>query len=326
MEETSPRKRQSGWLLAITLALAALLLYFALRKVNWQELVTTLGKGNLPLLLLAVGVLSVSCLARGLRWRVLLSAEKPLPPLMVFWATMTGYLGNSYLPARAGEVVRSVLIGQKGSISKSFSLATALTERVVDAVILVTVSAAALTTLGSLPTQLIQAMRGMALVGAAGVVIVFVAPRLSGLVQNIIARLPLPAHIREKIGGMAGSFLTGAGALQHWGRLGQFLAYSAVIWSLDTLTGLTVAGAFGLHLTVAQVFILLASLGIASALPSTPGYVGVYQFVAVTVLVPFGLSNAQALAYIIAYQGVMYVAITLWGLLGLWQLRGALRI
>jgi uncharacterized membrane protein YbhN (UPF0104 family) len=95
---------------------------------------------------------------------------------------------------------------------------------------------------------------------------------------------------------------------------------------MDTITGLTVARAFNLHLTAPQVFLLLASLGISSALPSTPGYIGVYQFVSKTVLVPFGLSETQALAYIIGYQGVMYVVNTLWGLIGLWKLRGSIRL
>lgn len=325
-EEITPKRRSPRWLLPLTLLLAVGLLALSLRKVDWNELAATLRQGNLAFLGLGVVVLSTSCLVRGLRWRVLLSAEKTLPVLTVFWATMTGYLGNAYLPARAGEVVRSVLIGQKGGISKTFSLATALTERVVDAVILVVVSAIALTTIGTLAPELMGALRGMAIVGAIGAVGVFAAPRLSRPIQWIIARLPLSASLREKLAGVAGSFLTGAGALQHWGRLAQFLLYSAVIWSLDTLCGLIVAQAFGLSLNPAQVFILLSALGIASALPSTPGYVGVYQFVAVTVLVPFGLSEAQALAYILAYQvGVMYVVITLWGLIGLWKLRGAIR-
>lgn len=325
MEEARPRKQQSKWLLALTLVLAAGLLYLALRKVDWTELLVTLRQGNLLLLALAVALLSTSCMVRAARWRVLLSAEKTLPLLTVFWATMSGYLGNSYLPARAGEVIRAVLIGQKGGISKSFALATALTERIVDAVILVVVSAAALTTIGSLAPEMLQALRGMAVVGAVGAVMVFAAPRMSRLVQWIIARLPVSPGLREKLGGVAGSFLTGAGALQHWGRLGLFLLLTAVIWSIDTLCGLTVARAFGLSMNPAQVFILLASIGIASALPATPGYVGVYQFVAVTVLVPFGFSEAQALAYIIGYQGVMYVTNTLWGLIGLWKLRGAIR-
>jgi glycosyltransferase 2 family protein len=330
MEETPKRKRNSAWVWVITIFLAGLFLFLAFRRVDWNELALTLRQGDLSKLALAVAILSLSCVMRGLRWRVLLSREKTLPVSTVFWATMTGYLGNSYLPARAGEVVRSMLIGQHGGISKSFSLATALTERLVDAVLLVGASGVALAVLATqstlpLPAEFVRALQGMAIVGALGAVIVFIAPRASGLVQNMILRLPVSVGIHEKLGKMAENFLTGASALQNWGRLGMFLVYSAAIWTLDTLTGLTTASAFGLSLNAAHVFVLLAALGIASALPSTPGYVGVYQFVAVTVLVPFGLSEGQALAYIIGYQGVNYVVITLWGLIGLWKLRGALQ-
>ncbi len=312
-------------MLVLTLALAAGLMYLAVRKIDWKEMFATLASGDLKLLALAVVMLSVSCLARGLRWRVLLSAEKSVPPLTVFWATMTGYLGNSYLPARAGEAVRSVLIGEKGGISKMFSLATALTERIMDAVILVAVSAVALSTLPKLPPELAKTIQGMAVIAIVGTVGVFIAPRMGGWIEKIIHRLPLPAGLREKLAGIVLRFLTGAGALQHGGRLAQFLLFSAAIWSLDTVTGTITARAFGLALNPAQVFILLAALGIASAVPSTPGYIGVYQFVAVTVLVPFGLSESQSVAYIIGYQGVMYVVITLWGVIGLWNLRGAMR-
>jgi glycosyltransferase 2 family protein len=321
-----PGKKQSRWLLILTLVLAIGLLYLALRKVNWNELLVILAHGNPGYLALAAVILSVSCLARGLRWRVLLSAEKTLPVLTVFWATMTGYLGNAYLPARAGEVIRSVLIGQKGGISKSFALATALTERIMDAIILVTVSALALATLPTLPPGMAQALKGMTVIGIVGMVVIFIAPRMSAIVETLINGLPIAAGVREKMSGIALNFLSGAGALQHWGRLAQFLLYSVAIWSLDTLNGLVVARAFGLSLNPTQVFILLSALGIASAVPSTPGFVGVYQFVAVTVLVPFGLSEAQAVAFIIAFQGVMYVVVTFWGLIGLWKLRGAMRL
>jgi hypothetical protein len=67
--------------------------------------------------------------------------------------------------------------------------------------------------------------------------------------------------------------------------------------------------------------VLLAALGLSSALPSTPGYVGVYQFVAVSVLTPFGFTQSQALVFILAYQAVNYAVICVWGLLGLWRLR-----
>ena len=312
------RKHRPAWLLPLTLGLAGVLLFLAVRKVDWAETITTLRRGDLALLAAALGVFSISCLVRGLRWRVLLSAEKSIPVLTVFWAMMTGYLGNAYLPARAGEVIRSVTIGLRGGVSVSFSLATALTERISDAVILVAVSGLALASMEHLPAELAAPLRGMALVGLAGAAIIFIAPRTGGLVSRVIRRLPVKDALRGRLQTLADSFLVGAGALQNPGRLGLFLLYSAGLWSLDTITALLVARAFGLVLTPAQVFVLLAALGIASALPSTPGYVGVYQYVASVVLVPFGLSESQALAYIIAFQGLMYAGITLWGAVGLW--------
>ena len=73
-------------------------------------------------------------------------------------------------------------------------------------------------------------------------------------------------------------------------------------------------------LSLGQALILLSALGLSSAVPSTPGYVGVYQFVAVAVLVPFGFSRSDALAYILISQILGYLVVSFWGLLGLWQL------
>jgi len=311
----------------LTLALAGIFLYLAVRQVDWVETLATLKNGNPALLGLVLVLFALSCLARGLRWKVLLSAEKQLPLATVFWSMMVGYLGNSYLPARAGEVIRALLVGQRGGISKAFALATALTERIADAVILVAVCAAALASLPSLPTELLQAMRAMALVGAVGAVLVFIAPRLGSLIHGMIGRFPLlSTGLRSKLDGMAGSFLTGAGALQKPRRLAQFAGYSALLWSLDTLIALTMARAFELSLNPAQAFILLAALGISSAIPSTPGYVGVYQFVAVAVLTPFGFSNSQAIAYILAFQANQYLGITIYGLIGLLSLGGLRKV
>jgi uncharacterized membrane protein YbhN (UPF0104 family) len=72
-------------------------------------------------------------------------------------------------------------------------------------------------------------------------------------------------------------------------------------------------------------FLLIAGLSVGSALPSTPGYVGIYQFVAVTVLSPFGFSRADAIAFILVAQAMMYVVIGFWGSLGLLKYRATQR-
>ena len=92
---------------------------------------------------------------------------------------------------------------------------------------------------------------------------------------------------------------------------------TAVIWTLDALGSVVAAKALGLSMPLSVAFLLIAGLGLASAVPSTPGYVGVYQFVAVSILVPFGFSRTNAIAYILFAQALSYALIGFWGALGL---------
>jgi uncharacterized membrane protein YbhN (UPF0104 family) len=63
-------------------------------------------------------------------------------------------------------------------------------------------------------------------------------------------------------------------------------------------------------------FLLTAGLALGSALPSTPGYVGIYQFVAISILTPFGLSRTAAIAYILLFQALNYVIVLSLGSIG----------
>jgi glycosyltransferase 2 family protein len=82
-----------------------------------------------------------------------------------------------------------------------------------------------------------------------------------------------------------------------------------------------VAKALGLSMPLSVAFLLIAGLGLASAVPSTPGYVGIYQFVAVSILVPFGFNPTNAIAYILFAQALSYLLIGFWGALGVMRYR-----
>ncbi len=66
---------------------------------------------------------------------------------------------------------------------------------------------------------------------------------------------------------------------------------------------------------------MLSALGLSSAIPSTPGYLGVFQFVMVTVLGPFGFTQSEAVAYSLISQGTGYLVVTFWGLIGAFKIR-----
>ena len=102
----------------------------------------------------------------------------------------------------------------------------------------------------------------------------------------------------------------------------DIIVLTLVVWSSDALMAMMIASALGLSLSFVQALLLLSALGLSSAAPSTPGYLGIYQFVTVSVTAAFGYSPSAAVAYILAFQAVNYLIVTGAGLMGLLVLRG----
>ncbi|HEV2460840.1 MAG TPA: lysylphosphatidylglycerol synthase transmembrane domain-containing protein, partial [Ktedonobacterales bacterium] len=186
---TSRRRKASFISLALALALAAVLLVLAFRGVDWSAMASRLRQARLELLALAFCTITTSIFTRGLRWRILLGAERPVSPITAFWGTAAGYLGNYFLPARAGELIRSALIARKTGINISYVLATALVERVLDVGALVLISSGAVAALGAAPVWLVTATRVMAALAVAGVAAFFVIPRIHPWLDRLLLQL-----------------------------------------------------------------------------------------------------------------------------------------
>ena len=307
--------------IGLAILLAAVLLYFSLRGIDWHEVWRLVSHARPDWLVLSASLATLALFLRAFRWRVLLLAAGPVSVADAFWATAAGFFGNNFLPARAGEIVRTVMVAGSSRLERAFVLATALSERVVDAVVLVAISALVILAMPAQPGWLTGAARSMAVVGLAGVAIIAVLPFMEGVALTMTRRMPMPAGLRPRVDAAVGHGLEGIRTFHDPSRLGVFLALTAVIWSLDAMGTVLASAALGLTMPVGAAFLLIAALGLASALPSTPGYVGIYQFVAVTVLVPFGFSRTDAIAYILVAQALMYVVVGLWGSIGLLRTR-----
>jgi uncharacterized protein (TIRG00374 family) len=316
-----PRAQRQYALLGVAALLAAGLLYYSLRGIEWRQVATIAAGARPGLLALGSAITTATLFLRACRWRILLNAEGDVTVSNAFWATAAGYFGNNFLPARAGELVRSFMISSRSGLDNTYVLATALSERAADAVALTLISAVVLLTLPAPPGWLAGAARsfaGLAVVGAFGIAIL---PLLGSVGATIIERAPLPQALRPRLMTAMEQGLRGIRAFHDVRRLSGFLALTVLIWCLDAVATVIGAMALGFRFPLAAAFLLIAALGLGSALPSTPGYVGIYQFVAVTVLGPFGFSRTDAIAYILVAQAMMYVVIAFWGGWGLWHYR-----
>ena len=264
---------------------------------------------------------TVSLWLRAIRWRILLNADGAVGVATAFWATAAGFFGNNFLPARAGELVRTFMISTRTTLDTAYVLATALSERVADAVVLVIISAVVLLMVPAPPGWLATAARPFAIIGLLGAAAIAILPLVGSMGRSAIERAPLPHSLRPRLVTAMEQGLRGMRAFHHLRRLAGFLTLTVLIWSLDAAGTVITGAALGLSIPIAVAFLLIAALGVASALPSTPGYIGIYQFVAVTVLTPFGFSRTEAIAFILVAQALMYVVIGFWGAVGLVRYR-----
>jgi uncharacterized protein (TIRG00374 family) len=303
------------------MAVAIILLVLALRGADWHEILTTLERGDLVNLATAMAMLTTTLLLRALRWRLLLGMHaRSLPVLTMFWALCAGYLGNAFLPARAGELIRTVLVAFKARLPKTYVFATVLLERVLDAFFLVLVALLALLFMPKVPAWINTASQTMLLVGVAGLVGLMLLPRMENRILGWLDRIQLSIGWVVRLRNLAEQISMGMRAFRDWRNIAGFTTLSVVIWLIDAIMLTQIAAAFAYGLTVPQALLMAAAIGLSSAIPSTPGYVGIYQYVAVTVMGPFGYTRDMALVFILAFQAVTYVIFLLWGLLGLWWL------
>ena len=326
MDESNQETKQRSpmhWVYGgLAFALAGVLLYFSLRGINWAQVWQVLVRADLRLVGLALGISTVALFLRAFRWRILLQSQAPVRMGTAFWATSAGYFGNNFLPARAGEIVRSMMVSSAAGLGRTFVLTTALTERMADAITLVIISSVVLLTLPVRPGWIDHAAKPFAIIGFGGAFAILIVPKLEKLWHGMILRLPLPHGFKDKLIKVLEQIHIGLRTFHDGKRLAGFVAVTMVIWFCDALATIVGMHALGMSTTFGVALLLITGLGLGSAMPSTPGYVGIYQFVAVSVLVPFGFSRTNAIAYILLAQAMQYVYITFWGLVALAKTRG----
>jgi len=318
-ESSTSQSKYLHW--GIALVLAGALLYYSLRGIDWAQVWSTLATTRLDYVGGMVLVTTGSLFLRAVRWRVLLEASGPVTIATAFWATCAGYFGNNFLPARAGEVVRSMMVGAEAGLGRTFVLTTALSERIVDAIALVLISSIVLLTLPFRPGWYESAAKPFAIIGICGVVGIAILPKLERLWNYLLARLPFPERFREKLHHILEQILFGLRAFHDGRRLTLFMGLTVIIWCLDAVGAILGALSLGINMSFPMAFLLLTGLGLGSALPSTPGYVGIYQFVAVEVLTPFGFSRSVVIAFTLLLQVLQYVSTGIWGMFALLRFR-----
>ncbi|HEX6715108.1 MAG TPA: lysylphosphatidylglycerol synthase transmembrane domain-containing protein [Thermoleophilaceae bacterium] len=250
----------------------------------------------------ALGLYACATLCRGERWHRLLGHTSIHPKRIdSYCITTVGYAGNNILPARAGEALRTFLVAGRVDASKREVLGTIIAERVLDAAVLAI--AFAFGTYGALVSGSPIALLGIVIVGIAAVAL-FPSrfhpnpshPRLKWIVESI-GRLLAPTR----------NLISREGFL--------LFGLTFVIWAIEATTYFLVAHAVGLGVSLDGAVFIMVVANFVALIPAGPGYVGTFDAAVLLAARKLGRSHSAAISFLLLLRFVLFIPITITGLL-----------
>jgi uncharacterized membrane protein YbhN (UPF0104 family) len=331
----------------IGLLISIVALAFAFRQVDFSSVWASLTGANYWLLVAAVGILLLFLVQRAFRWRLLFHPAEGLRLRNLFAVINVGYLLSNIFPARLGDVARAYLIGDTEDVSRASAFSTVVAERVMDALSAV-VGFFLVLPFAPLPIWMVRSGMIVGVAGLLAVILFVILVRRRAwtlrLLDRILRAIRWPdcatmdlfwERLAERTGlrfvagwpwvdrvdleRMAGSLIDGFAGITTL-RLGPALVlWSVLIWTTISVFYWVVLLAFD----PAQPFVAGVAVASITALsmtiPSSPGYIGVFEFVTRETMVLFGMEPAAALSYALVAHAITYVMLTLLGLGSMFQ-------
>jgi uncharacterized membrane protein YbhN (UPF0104 family) len=271
----------------------------------------------------AVALYVVATVVRAERWHQILEHTGVSTKRVDCYAlTTVGYMGNNVLPARAGEALRVVLLSTRCEASKRTLISSIVAERLLDVIALLTIFV--LTVYGVLSTADVLPTDRPLLVTGIGVLLVLAA---------VVAVWVLRAHhVFERVRDWLRPLADAPRALlAPWGLV--LLVATFVLWTVEASVYWSVARAIEMDISISGALYLVALTNFVAALPAAPGSLGTFDAAIAWGADKLGAAGSVALSYVILIRFVLYVPITIVGLVvlvtryGGWsRLRSATRL
>ncbi len=289
----------------VALACAVLALcWLGSRRIEWRTVADALRGADLRLVALAAALNFLHIAAKSERWRVMLSPIARLHRLRLYYSLVVSYAASIVLPGRAGEALRVYLL--KREVPAYASLGVIVVEKLFEGLgILLMVLPLPL--LLPLPRWANVTIGLVCLAGLTGTLGTFwLATRAQGRLRAGVEAAPRWAR-----------FGAGLECVRRPSLFAAATGWSVVARGIDLFEVWLIFRAVGVGAPWPAAALVLLTLNIAIAVPSTPGQVGAFEAGAVAGLGAVGVPLAPALAFALVYHAMQVGPILLAGLVSL---------
>lgn len=295
---------------------AGFFLYLVLRQINIDQVWRTLSQAGLFFVITAIGSFFIGYSCRIERWRLMLAGDNP----SLRWHQVTGpFLAsiatNNVLPLRAGDIMRGFAFNNSLSISSATAITSLLIERLLDLLMVLGFLGLALWGLEISSSEFIG-LSSIFLISSAiliGLVLFFpiVFKSIFLSIGSFFEKL-YPQFGKKIINLIEGVFE----ALSHISKkstMSKLLFWSLLAWIFEGFTFLMGALALPVISHSFGAWLALPVGTLSTILPSTPGYIGTFDFFTSRAMVIVGNGVEASTAYALLVHLILWFPPTILG-------------
>ncbi len=326
------------------LVLSAAALYLAFRNIPLDALIQYIGSINYLWLIPAVLLVLVSFFIRALRWQFILRSSHRIGIWHAFNPMMIGFMINCVLPGRLGEFARPAILHKKQKVPFATGIATVAAERLFDVGALVTFAVLTFAAIDINPEveiifgdfhlnrDTLEALFNRIIVMGIVLIIGMIAVSIRSIrsvIHRVIRVLPtlaffaadstqqkISVKICEPIIGFIDNIALGFTLVKYPKKIFICAIYSLLVWSTAAFSYWIFSfGSPGVHLSYTDMFAVMVIICLFIALPSVPGFWGLWEAGGVFAMALFGVPSDAAAGFTLANHAVQMFPVIIIGLI-----------
>lgn len=302
--------------LALGILLAALFIWMIARHVQFHDVAHSFRSADLRWIAAALAAFAIGYCCRIERWRLMLRQANP----QLVWRACAGpfmgsFAANNVLPFRAGDLLRSFAFNERLGASSGVVIATLLAERLLDLIMVIALLAAALTFYDIGGESLATAAGTVLAVAVATTMLVLLFPGPSVAIIATIGRwiARLSPRMATRIADELEKSLSTLRHLIRRDTLSLLLCWSILAWIAEGCVYWFAALALPSIAVPIGGWIALPVGTLATLIPSTPGYVGTFDYFTVRAMTTMGNAAEATTAYALLVHALLWLPPTLVG-------------
>jgi len=289
----------------ITLLIIIVSLWFAVKDIEFSELLSILSSADYKWALLSIPVILLSHYIRAVRWRTIIDPFlKNTKIINLFSAVMVGYFFNSIFP-RLGEFVRPYVFAKREKSSVSSVFATIVFERVLDVITLGILFAVAFFIARDKVINMLPGIDANKVIVFSGLVLVviilsFYPPFISAILTILVK--PFSDKAYHRLLDIFNKFRKGFAILKSPRQYLVLIVQSMFIWFLYSLPLYLMFFCFDfhhyIHVSFGDALFLLIVSGIGVTIAPTPSGIGVmHSLLTFAMMGLYNLDKETSLAF-----------------------------